>query len=279
MQIEMADGTELYYQQAGREEGPALILLPGGPGGDSEAMFQSFAPLRDDMRVIAYDHRGCGKSQGDNPEEWNLNQWAEDLREVIEKLELKDPIVLGQSFGGFVALKYATEHSDLLGGLILSSTSAKTSREESIKAFRRLGGEEAAQAAQELFDNPNPESWAHYNQTCAQYYNTGEQRKSLGPIRQAVLLHFWQGEHKRYDLSDQLGEIGCPSWIVCGEEDPITPPACSRLMAEKLGGPVQLDIINNAGHGVYRDQPRNFMHRLRGWALRETAPQITDASL
>lgn len=276
MQLETADGIKLHYQESG--EGQALILLPGGPGGDSEGLFESFAPLQDEMQVIAYDHRGCGKSQGDNPEQWNLTQWADDLGQVIEELELERPIILGQSFGGFVALKYAINNSEKLGGLILSSTSAQTSREESINAFREMGGEKAAQAAQKLFDNPSRESWMHYNQTCAEYYNTSQERKNLGRIRQAVLLHFWQGEHKHYDLSDELSEITCPSWIVCGEADPITPPACSQLMAEKLGGPVRLDVIANAGHGVYRDQPHNFLTRLRGWTGREAVTPRAAAS-
>lgn len=253
----LKDNTRLHLKSLGEGE-PALIMLHGGPGGDSRPLERVASEIPG--RVIIYDHRGMGRSDRSAPDKWNLKQWAEDLGEIVDSLER--PVVMGQSFGGFVALTYAIENSDKLSGLILSSTAARPGREEALTAFREAGGEEAERAAKAFFDDP-ASGWKNFNKVCARYYN----RKDRGPMHldEEILIHFQQQERREYELTQQLHRITCPCWVVTGQYDPITPPPLSREMAERLGGPVRLDIIPEAGHGVYRDNLELFLSLLQEW--------------
>lgn len=258
--VKLTDGTQLHVESYGEEQ-PALIMLHGGPGGDSTPFKQIAQNLSTDMQVLIYDHRGMGKSGRSTPDKWNLQQWAEDLGELIADKQLNRPIVMGQSFGGFVALTYAIQNSSGLSGLILSSTAARAGRAEAIKAFEAQGGKPAAAAAASFFDNPTPESWHSYNQACAHLYN--QKPRGLMKLDQEMLLHFQQGERADWNLSSQLNAISCPTWIVTGQNDPITPPQLSEEMAELLGGTSTLTIAEQAGHGIYRDQPELFYKLLK----------------
>lgn len=233
-------------------------MLHGGPGGSSKPLL-SLAKKTPGL-VATYDHRGMGKSDRSTKEKWNLAQWAEDLGEIVDAFE--KPIVMGQSFGGFVALTYAIENSDQISGLILSSTAARPGREEALRAFREAGGTEAEQAARRFFENPS-EGWDEFNRVCSRHYNNRD--RGIMHLDEEMLIHFQEGERRDYDLTAELHRIKCPAWVVTGEGDPITPPALSKEMAERLGGPARLDIIKEAGHGAYRDQADNFLACLAEW--------------
>ena len=83
---------------------PTLLLLHGGPGFDHSGFRPFFDRFADTHQVVLYDHRGNGRSDGwDNPSNWNLDRWADDVVALCEALGIERPVVLGQSFGGFVA--------------------------------------------------------------------------------------------------------------------------------------------------------------------------------
>lgn len=253
----LKDNTRLHLESFGEGE-PALIMLHGGPGGDSRPLERVASQIPG--RVIIYDHRGMGKSDRSTPDKWNLNQWAEDLGEIVDSLD--KPIVMGQSFGGFVALTYAVDNSNKLSGLVLSSTAARPGREEALAAFQKAGGEEARRAAKAFFDDPAT-GWDYFNQTCAKYYN--RQDRGLMHLDEEILIHFQKKERREYELTQELHRVTCPSWVVTGEADPITPPPLSKEIADRLGGPVRLDIIPDAGHGIYRDNLDLFLSLLQEW--------------
>jgi len=77
-------------------------------------------------------------------------------------------------------------------------------------------------------------------------------------------LVFFEAEMRRLDLPRQLHLIKCPTLLVAGEDDPITPMAdmeeIAAVMSPEL---VRLERFANAGHGVYRDRPDAFFSVLR----------------
>ena len=103
-----AAGPELVPDGAKLRKLPTLILLHGGPGFDHAGFRAYFPRFQDIAQVLYYDHRGMGRSDRGTSEQWNLAQWGLDLAGLIDQLGIERPIILGQSFGGFVALEYAT---------------------------------------------------------------------------------------------------------------------------------------------------------------------------
>ena len=103
-------------------EKPTLVLLHGGPGFDHSIYKPLFAQLADIAQVVFLDHRGNGRSEHGPREMWTLAQWGDDVHAFCETLGIVHPIVLGTSFGGMVALAYATQYPAHPAKLILLNT-------------------------------------------------------------------------------------------------------------------------------------------------------------
>lgn len=120
-------GYRSYYRIVGdlSAPNPPLILLHGGPGSTHNYM-EILDPLAlaTNRAIISYDQLGCGKSFVEHrPDLWKLSTWMDELACLCEHLKLSSFYLLGQSWGGMLALNYALEGSKAgLKGLILSST-------------------------------------------------------------------------------------------------------------------------------------------------------------
>jgi len=245
---------------------PTLLCLHGGPGLDHSAFRPAFALLARAAQVIYLDQRGHGRSERSEPACWSLAEWADDVVAFCNALGIERPIVLGTSFGGYVAMAYAIRNPDHAGKLILISTSARGTgnlerRDNVLAAFERRGGIAAREAVRAAFDYRTAETYDAYGRICGPLYNhhPPEPAALARTIRNPdVLLHFERanGEGVTFDLSAALSRIVCPTLVIAGDDDPITPvaeqehivacmrPDCARLL--RFAG---------CGHGILRDNP------------------------
>ena len=91
------------------QDSAPILLLHGGPG-STHNYFEVLDPLAKQRPVISYDQLGCGNSYVDHhPELWTLSTWMEELDHVIKSLHLTRVHLLGQSWGGMLALAYALQ--------------------------------------------------------------------------------------------------------------------------------------------------------------------------
>jgi len=141
------EGAKLRPDGATMREVPTVVLLHGGPGFDHSNFKPDFSRLADIAQVVYLDHRGNGRSDRGDPAKWNLPQWGDDVRAFCDALEIVRPIVLGISFGGMIAMSYATRHPEHPAKLVLSSTAARLSQDRSLAMFEQLGGAEVREAA------------------------------------------------------------------------------------------------------------------------------------
>jgi len=131
------EGAKLVPDGPAMREKPTLLLLHGGPGFDHSIYKPAYSALADaaqviyldhlsrsSISIIYLDHRGNGRSEDGPRESWNLAQWGDDVHAFCEALGIASPIVLGASFGGMVALAYATRHPAHPSKLVLISTEA-----------------------------------------------------------------------------------------------------------------------------------------------------------
>jgi len=139
--------------------------------------------------------------------------------------------VLGQSFGGFVALNYALRHPDHPGTLIRSSTTAKIRLDRALPMFERLGGTRAREVAERFWSTPTDGHRDAYMAVCLPLYT----RTPLAPdalarvrMRLKVSTHFIRGEMLTYDFPDRLGHLACPTLVVAGG---LTPAADAEDLA------------------------------------------------
>lgn len=113
--------VDLYYELAG--DGPPLVLIPG-LGTDSRVFHPIIGQL-DHYRTLTFDPRGAGRSA--KPDiAYTIAMLAEDTAALMFALEMPRARVLGLSMGGRIAMELALEHHEMVSGLILVSTSART---------------------------------------------------------------------------------------------------------------------------------------------------------
>lgn len=263
------EGAKLVPDGPSMREKPTLLLLHGGPGFDHSGFKPAFSPLADVAQLVYLDHRSNGRSDRSEPSEWNLARWGDDVRAFCEALEIEKPIVLGVSFGGMVAMSYATRHLEHPGKLILASTTARTRLDRVIAAFARLGGAEAGEAARRYWEKPGKETLPDYARLCFPLYS----RTARDPDANArtrwnleVMFRFGGGEDNRFDLLPDLARIACPTLVLAGEDDPITPIGDSEDIVAALPGElVQFERFANAGHGVWRDLPEPAFRTIRAF--------------
>ena len=158
----LVNGVRLFFDVEGEKlvpdgpvmrEKPTLLLLHGGPGFDHSIYKPAYSALADTVQIIYLDHRGNGRSEDGPREGWNLAQWGDDVRAFCEALGIASPIVLGASFGGMVAMAYATRHPAHPAKLVLISTEAVggSHRDRRVALFERFGGPEVGALARRRF--------------------------------------------------------------------------------------------------------------------------------
>ena len=269
-------GSKLSAEADAMVEKPSLLVLHGGPGFDHSLLRPYFDRFADTHQVIYIDHRGNGRSGG-APYTWTLAQWGDDINTFCQVLGVTKPAVYGLSFGGMVAMSYAARHPDGPSKLVLSSTAARMDLQATYAMMRSLGGDQAASIAERFWTDPTPEVATEYMAVCMPLYNPSRAFSEAGAaraiMRTEVMFHFILGEQRAMDLRAGLANVTCPTLVLAGAMDPITPVACAEAIAAALpAGVAELMVFDHAGHGVHRDQPEKAESTLRRFLQSEVQP-------
>jgi proline iminopeptidase len=259
-------------------EKPTLVLLHGGPGLDHSIYKPSFAALADIAQVVFLDHRGNGRSDPGPQESWTLAQWGDDVHAFCEALGIARPIIYGASFGGTVALAYATRHPTHPAKLIVTSTEAAgdTYLDRRVALFERFGGPEVGALARRRFvdghtDAATLEAWLRL--AFPLYTRTP---RNPDVVRRAVRhpeVTRWftrpSGESHTFNLFPALSRVQCPTLVLGGEEDPMTPIECQADIAAALPAHlVHFERFPGCGHAVLPDAPERAMAVIRDFIAR-----------
>jgi len=268
------EGPGLVPDGAAMRTKPTLLLLHGGPGFDHSSFKPAFSALADIAQIIYFDHRGNGRSSGEDPECWTLAHWGDDVKGLCDALGIEKPIVYGVSFGGFVAQAYATRHPGHPAKLVLVSTAARIDFNEIFAMFEQVGGMEARLTAEHYWRDPTPQARAKYIEVCVPLYRA---RLSADPnafkraiLKNDVALRFngVHNEHGRMDFRASLGRLRCPVLVMCGDRDPIAPVAFSETIVASLPRQlVRFERFTDCGHGVVPDEPEKAFSVLRDFIL------------
>ncbi|HXQ46698.1 MAG TPA: alpha/beta hydrolase [Caulobacteraceae bacterium] len=261
-------GAKLAIDGDRMAERPTLIVMHGGPGFDHSTLRPYFDRFADTHQVLYIDHRGNGRSTGE-PNTWRLDQWGDDVKALCDALGIEKPVVYGNSFGGMVAMSYASRHPEHPAKLILSSTAGALLLDVTYRMMEAKGGPKAREIAERFWTAPEPGVTEEYMSVCMPLYNPkpnpaeqAARRRAI--LRTEVMSHFILGEMRTMNLTKGLGAAACPTLILAGREDPITPVACSEAIAAALpNGLAELVVFEEAGHGVHRDEPERAESVLR----------------
>ena len=185
------------------------------------------------------------------------------MKGLSDALGIERPVVLGSSFGGFVAQKYAATYPDHPAGVILAGTCARMLvGEELIERFRAVGGDEAADVVRRDLDNSTEETLAEWRRVCGPLMSVNPDADPLVPIFDAArhddasepLLVRERGQ--RNGSSPRACECALHTGLV-GEHDPLNPVArVGEIITAIPNGLARLEVVPNAAHDIVTDNPR-----------------------
>jgi pimeloyl-ACP methyl ester carboxylesterase len=257
---------------------PTIVALHGGPGLDGTKLRHQAARLADVAQVVVPDQRGHGRSDRGAPEDWNLSRWAADVVSLCAALEIERPIVMGVSFGGFVAQRYASEYPDHPGGVVLVSCGPRyPSRDEAVERVRAIGGPEAAEAMRRDMEEISEESAAESSRVLAplmslrRHSDPDYERLDALRIRtMEVNLHHHRGEAREMDLRPGLRRVRCPTLVLVGEHDPLVPVEMAQEIVEAIpDGLASLIPVPGAAHELFVDNPDVVYGAIRAFGMRD----------
>lgn len=275
------NGVRLVYEDGG--QGTAIVTLHGGPGMGSRASdWSAFQPLTDHYRLISYDQRGNGDSGAG--EGYSHAQFVADLEALRVQLGLGKIVVLGGSYGGFLALEYALAHPEHLHAVILRDTAASnrfqdTSMERALSSgfpmdqarLERLFGGQLAS------DDEFRESFAMIQPLYTVERDPAAEAERLARIPFRYETHNWAFSRNQpaYDLTGRLHEIGVPVLVTVGREDWITPLEASEELAAGLPRS-ELVVFEHSGHSPHLEEQERYLGVVRDFLARHV-PVATPA--
>jgi 3-oxoadipate enol-lactonase len=235
--VERPGGARLYYESHG--DGPPLLLLEG-MGGDIPGWRRNIPTLATRHRVIAYDHRGNGRSTMAD-EAVTMSVFVDDAAAMLDEIGAEQGHLYGQSFGGMVAIEAALTHPDRVRSLVLACTHAGP-RRATHSAARAAKSRPYELLYSERFAREHPEHVAEDLRV-----GSGTPQQAFARRRQWEAMQDW-------DAWDRLGGIACPTLILHGTEDRLVPVENARRMAERIPG-ARLALLEGAGHLYHSEQP------------------------
>jgi pimeloyl-ACP methyl ester carboxylesterase len=271
MRVSVGD-VALYFEIFGQERSiaadaasidrhPTLIGLHGGPGVDGGKLRYLLPVLADIAQVVVPDQRGHGLSDRGGADEWNLAQWAADVKAFADALGIEKPIVLGESFGGFVAQQYASAYPEHPAGVVIVSSGPRFAREDEIEARTDVeNADEVAKAvtrrANESRDDATTDEWTTRVEPLLRSPNDLLARIDSLRVRTMEVNEHFETEGFRMDLRPGLANVRCPILVVVGEHDILVPTHLGQELVDSAPvGLGRLEVIPGASHELLADNP------------------------
>lgn len=277
------NGNELAVEVLGPEGAPVIIAHHGAPGLGSRAEPRaSFGRLADEYRVVVFDARGSGESEGSG--EFSHEQWAADIDALRVWIGAETVIMAGGSYGGFMAMEYAIRYPGRVSAVVLRDTSADNSnahlaRENAIASTR-------VTVDMEKFDRIDEGRVADDVDLAAcwleilplydfDYDPTAAARKAAAtPYRYRAHNYAFSKNLPHYDLKPLLPQVSVPLLITVGRHDWITPVTCSETIA-RLVPQSELAVFEKSGHSPQIEEADAWTSTVRDFLHRSVPPTVS----
>ncbi len=250
------DGRKLNVFVRGR--GDRAMVFLHGLGENHNFFTYQIAELEKKYRVVSLDQRGHGYSYKPKPpEKLSLRGWAEDVQDVLKYVGVSEAVLMGHSFGGTVALKFAIDHPEMVRGVIMTGGLSELEPdpwkqlEVLINEFEKVGKE----ALRPILSEYDPELDLHPT-----FANAPENKELVERMKKVYAeddpYAFAQGARAVNDfaLTPELGRIKCPVLILAGDSDAWVPISHSVGLSKGIPRSF-LKIFPQVAHNPHIEQP------------------------
>lgn len=256
------DGVEIYYKDWGK--GQPVVFSHGWPLSADSWESQMFHLASNGFRVIAHDRRGHGRSS--QPWDGNdMDHYADDLAELIEKLDLSNVILIGFSTGGGEVARYIGRHG--------TSRVVKAALVSAVPPLMLKTADNPDGLPIDVFDGIRAGSLADRSQlykdlAAGPFFGFN---RPGAKVSQGAIDSFWrqgmQGGHKstydsikafsETDFREDLKKFDVPTLIVHGDDDQVVPIGAAGRASAKIVRHAELKVYPGAPHGItdtHKDQ-------------------------
>jgi proline iminopeptidase len=273
------NGNDLNVEVLGPADAPVLIAHHGGGGiGSLAEPRATFGPLADEFRVVVFDARGCGLSEGRPP--FSHAQWAADVDGLRDWLGADQIVVAGGSYGGFIAMEYAIAYPGRVRAMILRDTSADRSNLD--RAYENARTQTRITIDWDNFDRywsgrirDDEDLKARWAEIIPLYDFEYDPRASAERVEAGIYRHeahnwCFTSNMPGYDLKPQLPGVRCPTLVTVGRADWVTPVSSAETI-DSLIPDSRLVVFEKSGHspqveeaGKFQAVIRDFLHDVLG---------------
>jgi len=262
--VKANDGVRLYYEESGRGNPIVFVHEFAGDARSWEPQLRYFSRR---YRCIAFNARGYPPS--DVPadrEAYSQDRARDDIRDVLDGLNIDKAHVVGLSMGGFAALHFGFTYGERAHSLVVAGCGygAEPDKRQQFAAeaeaaaanFEAMGMAKAAEGyalgpTRVQFQNKDPRGWAEFRDQLAQHSTEGAAGTMRGVQKRRPSL---------FDLSDKMKTIAVPTLIMTGDEDwPCLEPG---LLMKRMIPTAALVVMPNAGHAINLEEPAAFNQHL-----------------
>jgi proline iminopeptidase len=263
------NGTKLYYKIIGK--GEPVLIIHGGPGLSHDYFLPGLISLRDKYKLIFYDQRASGKSNLNiSPESITLENFVKDIDELRGAFGIKKLNLMAHSWGGMLAMKYASLYPDNIKSLILVNSVGASSeiatlsnieiakrftKEDSIQRSQILNSEEFQKRSSKAIESLMKIGFKHqfYNKTYLDSLNLSldENYKTNSQLLQNLAKDL-----KNFDFHSDLETIKCPALLIYGDYDPLTQLAAAKIHESIHNS--ELIVLDNCGHFPFIEKQNEF---------------------
>jgi pimeloyl-ACP methyl ester carboxylesterase len=262
-----ANGVRLHYLDYGTAGLAPMLCLHGGAVNAHWFDFVA-AGFTDGYHVRALDQRGHGDSAWAQPPDYTYERFAEDVAEVVRKLDLRDFVLVGHSMGGLVSLVYAATHPGRVKKIVvIDSTLVATP--DRVAMLHQVGGREGKSYAthRDFVDHfrVRPAGTTAAPEILRYLAERSGRQGPDGLWRHKFDRHVYS-KRVVLDIPPYWNRIGVPVLLVKGgRSDRITP----AIVADAKSRCPQVDWVEvpGADHHVTLDNPGGFVDAVNGWLI------------
>jgi proline iminopeptidase len=265
--------NDLEVEVFGADDAPVLIAHHGAPGlGSRSEPRATFAPFADTFRVIVFDARGSGVSEGNGP--FSHEQWVADVDGLREWAGAPTFVMAGGSYGGFISMEYAIRHPERVRALVLRDTSADHENDKAARANALSSPRVEIDVAK--FDRINDglvrddddlrDCWREILPLYDHVYDPAKvtEKVEATPYRYQTHNYAFSVNIPNYDIKDQLHKITCPTLVTVGRDDWITPVASSEVIASLIPD-ARLVVFEKSGHSPQVEEAELWRQTVRAF--------------
>jgi 3-oxoadipate enol-lactonase len=213
-------------------------------------------------RLVALDWRGFGESEITS-EISTMELLADDVAGLMDALGMQNAVLCGLSMGGYAAFAFLRKYPQRVGGLILADTRPGADTPEAQANRENVARIAETQGTGAIADLQVPRLLSEY--TRQQHPDVEARvRQLIDEATPRGIAAASRGMAQRADSSDLLAGITCPTLVIVGEQDALTPPTVAQDYASRIPG-AQYVVIPQAGHLSNLEQPEVFLLAISGF--------------